>query len=86
MSESIKYTIHKNAYTKIEIPIKDEIIQNPSISDKKDDLRKEWSDINEIEGTLINYPRPQGRLPQLDWGLTEKANKEMIDLYNKVLY
>ena len=43
-----------------------------------------WTPLNTTVGINNVQLRPQGNLPILNWGLTDKARKEMISLYFKV--
>ena len=43
-----------------------------------------WAPLNINIGINNVQQRPQGNLPQLNWGLTDKARKEMISLYFNV--
>ena len=43
-----------------------------------------WAPLNKTIGINNVQTRPQGSLPILNWGLTDKARKEMIALYFKV--
>ena len=46
---------------KIGIKTKAEVVQ----------LRKPWIQVSSTEGSLGNYPRPQGHLPMFEWGLKQ---------------
>jgi hypothetical protein len=63
----------------------------PYIKPRKEDSdtlvteeKKIWKEIFAKVGSMDNYPRPQGKLPMLNWGLTDTAASEMEEYYHGV--
>ena len=49
-----------------------------------DVIKDEWTILNKTIGINNVQTRPQGNLPNFQWGLTLKAQQDLINLYNKV--
>jgi hypothetical protein len=43
-----------------------------------------WKELTTKEGSLLNYPRPQGNLPMFTFGLKPEAQQKFLILYKEV--